>query len=117
MRRNNGHSSPEPKVIIRLTMTTLVAAFSCGPVAQAAELDRTPVEAVSAQGDKVRLYPNGRWEFVDADKAAKAKEIAAAYPENNTRPVDAQGGAFGIGRTIMPGDKDYNRGSLSGKGR
>jgi hypothetical protein len=116
MRRSDGSSSLEPKLIIRLTMATLVV-FSCGPFAHAAELDRTPVEAVSAQGDKVRLYPNGRWEFFDADKAAKAKEIAAAYPENNTRPVDAQGGAFGLGRTIMPGDKDYNRGSLSGKGR
>ena len=104
--------------MIRLTMaTTLIAAFSCSPVAQAAELDRTPVAATTAQGDAVRLYPNGRWEFVDAAKAAKAKEVAAAYPENNTRPVDAQGGAFGVGRTVMPGDKDYNRGSLSGKGR
>ena len=52
-----------------------------------------------------------------ADAAAKAKEAAAAYPENNTRPVDAQGGALGVGRMVMPGDKDYNRGSLSGKGR
>ena len=42
-------------------------------------------------------------------QGAKAKEIAAAYPENNTRPVDAQGAAFGVGRTVMPGDKDYNR--------
>ena len=81
------------------------------------QLDRTPVEATTAQGDAVRLYPNGRWEFVDATKAAKAKEVAAAYPENNTRPVEAQGGVFGVGRTLMPGDKDYNRGSLSGKGR
>lgn len=104
-----------------MRVLALVLAMASASLAMAApaapELDRTPVEAVSAQGDKVRLYPNGRWEFVDADKAAKAKEIAAAYPENNTRPVDAQGGAFGIGRTIMPGDKDYNRGSLSGKGR
>ncbi len=81
------------------------------------ELDRTPVEASTRQGDAVRLHPNGRWEYVDPAKAAKAREIAASYPENNTRPVDAQGGVFGVGRTIMPGDKDYNRGSLSGKGR
>ena len=96
---------------------TLVAASSVAMAAESDRLDRSPVEAVTAQGDAVRLYSNGRWEFVDAAKAAKAKEVAAAYPENNTRPVDAQGGAFGIGRTIMPGDKDYNRGSLSGKGR
>jgi hypothetical protein len=99
----------------------LVLAMVTASVAVAApavpELDRTPVAATTLQGEAVRLYPNGRWEFVDADKAAKARELAAQYPENNTRPVDAQGGAFGLGRTIMPGDKDYNRGSLSGKGR
>ena len=66
-------------------------------------------------GQKVRLFPNGRWEFADAAKAAQAQKIAAEYPENRTRPVEAQGGLFGVGRTIMPGDKDYNRGSLNPK--
>lgn len=93
------------------------SALAAAPAAEGAALDRTPLDAVTARGDAVHLHPNGRWEFVDAAKAAKAREIAAAYPENNTRPVDAQGGAFGVGRTVMPGDKDYNRGSLSGKGR
>lgn len=79
----------------------------------AAELDRTPVEATTVDGQKVRLFPNGRWEFADAAKAAQAQKIAAEYPENRTRPVEAQGGLFGVGRTIMPGDKDYNRGSLN----
>lgn len=103
---------------VPMLMVAAAAAVSPAIAAPAApELDRTPVAATTAQGDAVRLYPNGRWEYVDAAKAAKAKEIAATYPENNTRPVDAQGGAFGIGRTILPGDKDYNRGSLSGKGR
>lgn len=84
----------------------------------AAELDRTPLEAVTANGEKVRLFPNGRWEFVDAAKAAEAQQQAAQYPENKTRPVEAQGGLFGgIGRIIMPGDKDYNRGSLNPKTR
>lgn len=81
----------------------------------AAELDRTPIEATTADGQKVRLFPNGRWEFVDAAKAAEAQKAAAEYPENKTRPVEAQGGVFGVGRTIMPGDKDYNRGSLNPK--
>lgn len=101
-------------------MLMAAAAVTAAPVfaaAAAPELDRRPVAATTVQGDAVRLYPNGRWEFVDAAKAAKAKEVAAAYPENDTRPVAAQGGAFGVGRTVMPGDKDYNRGSLSGKGR
>ena len=81
----------------------------------AAELDRTPVEATTADGQKVRLFPNGRWEFTDAAKAAQAQKIAAGYPENQTRPVEAQGGLLGVGRTLMPGDKDYNRGSLNPK--
>ncbi len=94
-------------------------AFAVPPALVAAEvgIERAPVEARTADGDAVRLHANGRWEFVDADKAAQARAIAAQYPENRTRPLDAQGGAFGIGRTLMPGDKDYNRGSLSGKGR
>ncbi len=83
----------------------------------AAELDRTPVEAVTVNGEKVRLFPNGRWEYVDAAKALAAAQKAAAYPENQTRPEGAQGGLFGIGRTVMPGDKDYNRGSLNPKMR
>ncbi|MDP5238335.1 hypothetical protein Q9Q94_02285 [Uliginosibacterium sp. 31-16] len=83
----------------------------------AAEPDRTPVEATTASGDKVLLYPTGRWEFVDAKKAEVARKAAAQYPENNVRPAEAQGGLFGVGRTLMPGDKDYNRGSLSPKTR
>lgn len=81
----------------------------------AAELDRSPIEAATADGKKVRLFPNGRWEFVDAAMAAEAQKVAAEYPENKTRPAEAQGGVFGIGRTLMPGDKDYNRGSLNPK--
>ena len=65
--------------------------------------------------EKVRLFPNGRWEYVDAAKAAAAQQTAAKYPENQTRPEGAQGGLFGVGRIIMPGDKDYNRGSLNPK--
>ncbi|QEL65746.1 hypothetical protein OTERR_22700 [Oryzomicrobium terrae] len=100
----------------------LVAAFpahaaengaSAGVPAKA--LDRTPIEATTATGDPVRLLPNGRWEYVDADKAKAAKALADQFPENHTRPVAAQGGVFGVGRTVMPGDRDYNRGSLGHK--
>ena len=81
----------------------------------AAELERTPVDAVTVNGEKVRLFPNGRWEYVDAAKALAAQQAAAKYPENQTRPEGAQGGLFGVGRTVAPGDKDYNRGSLNPK--
>lgn len=79
--------------------------------------DRTPLAAKTAKGEDVLLFPNGRWEYVNTTKAAEAKKVADQFPENKLRPEGAQGGAFGIGRYIMPGDKDYNRGSLSGKGR
>lgn len=95
----------------------LIAALAAGP-ALAADLDRTPVEALTADGQKVRLYPNGRWEFVDVAKAAEAQKVAAEYPENKTRPVESQGIVIGgVGRYVMPGDKDYNRGSLNPKMR
>ena len=93
----------------------LVLLLAAGPVL-AVELDRTPLDASTVDGQKVRLFPNGRWEFVDAAKAAEAQKLAAEYPENKTRPVEAQGGLFGtFGRNVMPGDKDYNRGSLNPK--
>lgn len=95
-------------------MILVLAAGQCA----AADLDRTPVEAVTVDGQKVRLFPNGRWEFLDSAKAAEAQQLAAQYPENKTRPIEAQGGLFGgFGRTIMPGDKDYNRGTLNPKSR
>lgn len=78
--------------------------------------DKTPIEATTAAGDKVRLLPNGRWEYVDQGKQAEAKAVADTYPENHLRPEGAQGGWFG-GGYIMPGDKDYNRGTLNPKMR
>jgi len=100
---------------------SLFLALALASTAQAESapvLDRTPQEAVTVNGEKVRLFPNGRWEFVDLAKASEAQQLAAQYPENKTRPVEAQGGLFmGFGRTIMPGDKDYNRGSLNPKTR
>ncbi len=94
----------------------LLAWAAVAGAADAPVLDRTPVEATTAKGEKVRLHPNGRWEFVDAEKAEAAKKLAEQYPENRTRPIDAQGGWVG-GRLVMPGDPDYNRGSLNPKMR
>lgn len=74
------------------------------------------LDATTASGDKVRLLPNGRWEFVDLAKQADARKVADTFPENHLRPEGAQGGWMG-GRYIMPGDKDYNRGTLNLKMR
>ncbi|MCE1240805.1 MAG: hypothetical protein LWW83_12875 [Azonexaceae bacterium] len=95
----------------------LIAALAAAP-ALAADLDRTPLDATTLDGQKVRLFPNGRWEYVDAAKAAEAQKVAAEFPENKTRPVESQGLVIGgFGRYVMPGDKDYNRGSLNPKMR
>jgi hypothetical protein len=75
------------------------------------------LQAETPSGDKVILHPNGRWEFIDTKKAAEAKEVAKQYPENQGCPPGTQGGYLGLGRCIPIGDKDYNRGSLGGKGR
>ena len=73
------------------------------------------VEATTAAGDKVILHPNGRWEFVDTQKAEAAKEVARQYPENQGCPPGWRGSLLGFGRCVPPGDKDFNRGSMIGK--
>ncbi len=73
------------------------------------------IEVTTPSGDKAILHPNGRWDYVDTAKAEAAQEIAKTYPENQGCPAGWRGG-YGFGRCIPPDDKDYNRGSLSGKG-
>lgn len=68
------------------------------------------VEAVTATGERVRLLPNGRWEWMDEKKAEFQRSAADA---ERARERSAQGGLLGIGRTLYPGDKDYNRGTLN----
>jgi hypothetical protein len=87
------------------------------------------IEATTASGDKVRLLPDGRWEYVDPKKqaampksapgaaAAQSAPAAQQAPAAGAASAPTQGGLFGIGRTIQPGDPDYNRGSLNPRGR
>ncbi|MCX7893434.1 MAG: hypothetical protein N2544_13875 [Burkholderiales bacterium] len=92
--------------------TAVLVAGSAGAALGQAQ----PIEATTASGDKVRLLPDGRWEYVDPRKqAAMPKPAAPAAQAPASGP--AQGGLFGIGRTIQPGDPDYNRGSLNPRGR
>jgi hypothetical protein len=81
----------------------------------AADAPGEKVEATTVAGDRVVLHPNGRWEFVDVNKAKTAQEIAKQYPENQVCPPGWRGGILGFGRCIPPGDKDFNRGSMIGK--
>lgn len=92
----------------------LFAALACVPASfVAAQTRDQAVEATTAAGEKVLLHPNGRWEYVDPQKSAAMRKTAEQYPENQGCPPGSQGGFFGMGRCIMPGDKDYNRGSLN----
>jgi hypothetical protein len=103
----------------------LTAAFAAGSAqAQAAN----PIETTTPAGEKILLHPDGRWEYADPAKRAASPPTPAAAPATAAAtatptaaagrcPPDAQGHLFMIGRCVMPGDKDYNRGSLSGKGR
>lgn len=100
-------------------MSTVVAAAAAALMsvvaapAAAAEAAGSTIEATTSGGEKVLLHPNGRWEYVNAQKAAEARKVAEQYPENQGCPPGSQGAFFGFGRCIMPGDKDYNRGSLN----
>jgi hypothetical protein len=86
-----------------------------------------PLQATTDDGRKVLLHSDGRWEFAvgggapapasgEAD-AAKTATGTAATASTAARPDDryCQGGLFGVGRRICPGDPDYNRGSLNPK--
>lgn len=83
------------------------------------------IEATTTAGDKVRLLPDGRWEYVDPKKQAAmpkpapatAAQPAAAASQAAPAAGPTQGGLFGLGRTIQPGDPDYNRGSLNPRSR
>ena len=73
-----------------------------------------PLEAVTATGEKVRLFPNGRWEYLNEQKAVAQRQAVEA---DIARERSSQGGFFGLGRRLYEGDKDYNRGSLNPKMR
>jgi hypothetical protein len=99
--------------LARLALSCVAVMLAASSSAQQPE--RAPIEALTRDGEKVLLHPNGRWQYVDGKKAAEAKKVAEQFPENRLRPEGAQGGLFGIGRTVLPGDPEYNRGSLNPK--
>jgi len=90
---------------MRAAALLLALSFSMISLAQDGAL-----EATTASGEKVRLLPNGRWEYADPKKAEVQRAAARAEESREQR---AQGGLFGIGRKVYEGDKDYNRGTLN----
>ena len=92
-----------------------LAAFGASAAfAQSANVEAAPIEAVTAGGERVRLFGNGRWEYADDRKAEVQRQAASA---ELARERSSQGGLFGIGRRTQEGDKDYNRGTLNPKMR
>ena len=97
-------------------------AACCGAHAQpgVAQASTGVLEASTANGEKVRLMPDGRWEWVEQKKAAVQQQQRRWEDEQRQaelrRERNAQGGGLiGVGRTLYEGDKDYNRGSLNPK--
>ena len=79
-----------------------------------------PIEATTSTGERILLHPDGRWEYADPAKRAASPKPAPASGTPvaaGACPPGSQGQLFGVGRCVAPGDGEYNRGSLGGKGR
>ena len=110
-------------MIKKMTIAALGLALGLAPIA-GAWAQQGPIEATTSTGERVRLLPDGRWEYVDGQKAAvqrteravEAKKQEEVKQAEIKRERGAQGGGqLGLGRTIYEGDKDYNRGSMNPK--
>lgn len=100
-----------------ISVISLLLISVCFSASNAYAADSFPdIEALTNSGEKVILHADGKWEFVNAQKAAAAKEIAIKLDPVANCPAGSQGTFFGFGRCILPGDKDYQTGSRSGKG-
>ena len=73
------------------------------------------IHAKAADGEEVILYPNGRWQYVDPEKAKEATKSFLSFPDFDGCPPGWRGGLMGLGRCVPPEDKDYHRGSRIGK--
>lgn len=100
---------------MKLVIYSLILTFMLISAAVAEEAP-TDIQATTANGDAVILHPDGQWEYVDNKKAAAAQEVARKLNNRVECPVNSQGILLGFGRCIKKGDKEFNRGSLSGKG-
>jgi hypothetical protein len=91
------------------------AALAAAALAATAAGAQAPIEATTGSGERVLLHPDGRWEYAHPKKRAESPRPPPPVAQPAAAP--GQGGLLGVGRTIPPGDPEYNRGSLSGKGR
>jgi hypothetical protein len=99
-------------------MKRLCILFAAGMLlAGAARAQQDSVEATLATGEKVRLFPNGRWEYADQKKAEVQRKAVEVEMARERSAQGTLGSVLGIGRPIYEGDKDFNRGSLNPKMR
>jgi hypothetical protein len=110
---------------MRKIMGFLALALALGG-AGLARAQTAPIDATTAAGEKVRLLPDGRWEWGDGQKAAVQRNERALQARRQDEAREAElkrergaqgGGLLGLGRTIYEGDRDFNRGSLNPKMR
>lgn len=101
---------------VALLANIVVTAFCLNASNAFADDAHPDVDAKTSTGESVILHANGKWEYVNTQKAAKAKEIAIKLDPSANCPSGSQGMFLGLGRCILPGDKDYQTGSRSGKG-
>jgi len=108
------------------TLLAIAAAIATGAILPPSMAQApAPTEATTGAGEKILIYPDGRWEYADpAKRTANPPSAAQPAPTPAAGTATVAGacppgsqGLFSLGRCIPPGDKDYNRGSLSGKGR
>ena len=104
------------------TVFLAVALACCGTL----HAQTSAIEASTGAGERVRLLPDGSWEWVDGNKAAlqRSERDVAARRFDEQRQAELKrergaqgGGLLGLGRSVYEGDKDYNRGTLNPKMR
>lgn len=97
-------SAAMPPFVVRIL--PLVAAAALAAPAALAQTG-TPVEATNAAGDKILLYPDGRWEYADPAKRAATPRPgpspAPAAPAVGTATGAGAQGASGSAAAAGPG--------------
>ena len=122
-------------LVICLTLSMVGAAVAQTNVAPA-NSSAGMIEVINpATGQKYLLLPNGTWTMSQElpvkptvssstvivapvpPSVAQPKPVITDQPSRAARGPQPQGGLFGLGREILPGDPEYNRGSLNPKNR
>ncbi|MDB5803220.1 MAG: hypothetical protein JWN73_542 [Betaproteobacteria bacterium] len=105
---------------MKIASVAFLALVLAGGAVSAQPAAKEPIETTTPNGEKIRLYPDGHWEYVDQKKAevqrtervAEEKKKEAVVQAKTDREKNAQGL---LGAKIYPGDPDFNRGSLNPK--